>query len=92
MPKQPANWPAAALPRRLTREWAAFYCGVSPNTFDAKVKAGEYPKPDQEGRYDLKLLDQAIDRINGIVCGEPEQQQPESWAVTPRSRGRRVSA
>ncbi|WP_142847263.1 hypothetical protein [Telmatospirillum sp. J64-1] len=89
MPKPPNNWPSNALPRRLTREWASFYCGVSPNTFDGKVEAGEFPKPDHDGKYDRKLLDEAIDRINGITAPSPAN---ESWAVRPRTRRRAGAA
>ncbi|MBF0305163.1 MAG: hypothetical protein HQL41_05895 [Alphaproteobacteria bacterium] len=84
MPKQPANWPIAALPRRLTREWAAFYCGLSPNTFDTKVKSGEYPAADRDGKYDVKLLDKAIDQISGLI--QPEERK-DDWTV--RARGER---
>lgn len=80
--KQPNHWPDAALPRRLTREWAAFYCGVSPNTFDARVRDSVFPGPDQDGRYDRKLLDLAIDKLNGIAEDMPLPE--ERWDVPPR--------
>ena len=70
--KPPKGWPEKALPRRMTGEWAAFYVGVSYNTFIARVEKGVFPKADREGRYDLVLLDAAIDRLNGVAPASQE--------------------
>lgn len=91
MPKTPQNWPASVLPRRLTREWAAYYCGMSPTTFDLRVSAGIYPKPDAGGRYDLKLLDAAIDRESGLTTAEDEHKDDWSFTRPPRRRRRNAA-
>ncbi|SBV93977.1 exported hypothetical protein [uncultured Alphaproteobacteria bacterium] len=83
MPKIPRNWPASVLPRRLTKEWAAFYCGVSTATFDAMVKARELPNPDERGKYDLRMLDIAIDRRNGLTDDSPDFSA--DWSVKRRA-------
>lgn len=47
----------------MDREMAAYYCGLSPNTFDDRVEAGLYPKPYRDGRrllWDLRELDKAL--------------------------------
>ena len=90
MPKTPRNWPAAALPRRLTREWAAYYCGLSPNTFDRRVAEGVFPGPGDDGKYDLRLLDAAIDRKSGLTDPEPQDQDDWTFHRPPR-RGKRAA-
>lgn len=70
MPKTPRNWPPAALPRRMDREMAAYYCGISPTTFDLRVRAGALPRPHRDGKrllWDLREIDRAL----GEVDGEP---------------------
>ncbi len=70
MPKTPRSWPIGALPRRMTLEIAAYYCGCCPTKFRDELKAGRYPRPDPDGRFDRKLLDEAIDRGNGTPVPE----------------------
>jgi len=72
MPHTPASWPIGALPRRMTRELAAYYVGVSPTTFDARVQDGIYPGPHYDGRYDRAALDLAVDRQSGFDVNPPE--------------------
>jgi len=66
--------------RRLSREQAAAYCGISPTLFDGEVKAKRYPKPIIKGAkggrkvWDLKQLDAALDAEAGI--GEPSDIDP----------------
>ena len=56
-----ANWP---WPRGLSLEQAAAYVGVSPNTFQAEVRAGYWPSPERRGRrviWDRGAIDQCWD-------------------------------
>jgi predicted DNA-binding transcriptional regulator AlpA len=59
--------PPNLAPRLISRTAAAAYVSVAPNTFDAMVRDGRMPKPRilSPGRkaWDLRLLDQAIDRL-----------------------------
>ncbi len=67
MPKTPRNWPPAALPRRMDREMAAYYCGISPTTFDARVRSGALPGPHRDGKrllWDLREIDRALGDID----------------------------
>lgn len=66
-----------------------FYCGVSGNTFDAMVRAGELPAPDANGRYDLKMIDFAIDRRNGLA-DDPEEHAPD-WSIKRRPQPRTIA-
>ena len=62
----PSGWPPEALPRWLSRECAAFHCGMSPTHFDSLVRAGKLPQPrqvDRLTRYDRAELDAAIAKI-----------------------------
>jgi predicted DNA-binding transcriptional regulator AlpA len=66
MPRQTALPPTLA-PRLVTREAAAAYVCVSPNTFDEMVKGGRMPRPRLLGgkrrAWDIRALDLAIDRL-----------------------------
>lgn len=47
----------------MDRDMAAYYCGLSPNTFEDRVQSGTMPKPHREGRrllWDLRELDRAL--------------------------------
>ena len=80
----------ASLPRRgLRLEAAATYCGVSPNTFLAAVKAGEIHKGTMWRGcrvWDIKQLDLDLDRIfessSPSGASKPEADHDE-W--TPRA-------
>ncbi|GEM_PF-5684430 len=64
MPKTPSTWPAGCLPRLLSEDMAAFYCGISAGTFAKEVAAGRYPAPRKVGArklYDRKALDKVLD-------------------------------
>jgi|SaaInlStandDraft_5_1057022.scaffolds.fasta_scaffold47180_1 hypothetical protein len=55
-------------PRLLSRQHAATYCGVSLETFDDYRRRGIVPDPvDGTARWDIKLIDQWLDRASGIV-------------------------
>jgi predicted DNA-binding transcriptional regulator AlpA len=70
----PTRRVCAFLPRGLSRVEAAFYVGVSPNTFDKLVAEGHMPKPKHLfGRrvWDRLQLDYAFDALG--IPGEREQ-------------------
>ena len=64
--------PADALrlqtPRLLSRQQAAAYCGVSPETFDDYRRRGIVPGPiSGTSRWDRKLIDMWLDKASGIA-------------------------
>lgn len=70
MPKPPDTWPNGALPRRMARELAAYYVGVSPNTFDRLVEDKAMPAGIRIGArivWDRVALDLALDAQAGIA-------------------------
>lgn len=90
MPRPPACWPVGALPRRMTREMAAYYVGVSPTTFDLRVKSGVYPGPHDDGRYDRVALDLAVDRQSGLDSAVmADDDGPDGWAIREPAHGAR---
>ena len=58
-------------PRYLSRQQAAVYLGVSPDTFDGEVQKGVWPAPKRRGSkggrltWDRHALDAAADRDSG---------------------------
>jgi hypothetical protein len=56
-----------ATPRLATEQEAAEAIGLDLATFRAWVECGRLPKPLADcGKYDVKALDAAIDRISGL--------------------------
>jgi hypothetical protein len=59
--------PPNLAPRLISRDAAAAYVSVSPNTFDAMVRDGRMPQPRilSAGRkaWDVRLLDQHVDEL-----------------------------
>ena len=66
MPRQDALPPSLG-PRLISREAAAAYICVSPNTFDGMVREGRMPRPRRLSEHrracDVRELDLAIDRL-----------------------------
>ncbi|MBB4316089.1 hypothetical protein [Roseospira marina] len=82
MPRTPTAWPLGALPRRMTRELAAYYVGISPTTFDHRVRDGVYPSAHPDGRYDRRALDLAVDRQSGLdTNGTGADDEPIDWGI-----------
>lgn len=82
MPRAPQSWPSGALPRRMTRDLAAYYVGVSPTTFDLRVRDGIYPGPHADGRYDRRALDLAVDRQSGLApANRDTDDQDLDWTI-----------
>jgi predicted DNA-binding transcriptional regulator AlpA len=71
--------PPTLAPRLISREAAAAYVCVSPNTFDDMVKDGRMPKPKRlSGRrkaWDVRALDIAID----CLPVEDNDNDNETW-------------
>lgn len=98
MPKLPRHWPQAALPRVMDRDMAAFYCGISPNTFDALVVAGKLPPPQPvHGRrvaWDRRLLDIHLDRLFGATADAADdtrkllQERTQQWQAKTSGKRR----
>ncbi len=60
--------PPGLAPRGLTREGAAAYVGLSPGAFDKARLEQKYPGPTLPGgRFDLVLLQVAMNRLSGIL-------------------------
>lgn len=59
--------PPTLAPRLISREAAAAYVCVSPNTFDEMVDDGRMPRPRLLGgrrrAWDVRALDAAIERL-----------------------------
>ena len=79
-------------PRYLSREQAAMYVGVSPDTFDMEVQDGLWPAPRRRGSkggrltWDRSALDAAADRASGL--SDPGESAPSLTGVWgARSRG-----
>lgn len=72
--------PPTLPPRLLSREAAAAYVCVSPNTFDEMVRAGRMPRPKLLGgrrkAWDIRSLDVAVDHLP--VDGD-DVQVDETW-------------
>jgi hypothetical protein len=53
--------------RLVTEQQASERIGLDLATFRAWVKSGQLPKPIADcGKYDLKAIDAALDRISGL--------------------------
>lgn len=59
--------PPTLAPRLVSRQAAAAYVCVSPNTFDEMIEDGRMPHPKILGRkrraWDIRELDAAVDRL-----------------------------
>lgn len=79
--------------RRLNREQAAAYCGISPTQFDIEVKAERYPRPIAKGQkggrkvWDVKLLDAALDREAGLSGAPTEHARQDPYSERLPRRG-----
>lgn len=69
------------IPKRgLTAEEAADYCGLSVSGFRHWVSTGKLPcKIMGTNRYDLKAIDQGLDKLSGLQTSvEPTEDTPEA--------------
>jgi len=77
----PNGWPPEAIPRWLSRECAAFYCGMSPTHFDALVRDGVLPEPRKVGRltrYDRLELDATMAKISRRDDEDDDLPEPKA--------------
>lgn len=78
--------PPTLAPRLISREAAAAYVDVSPNTFDELVKAGKMPRAklltDRRKAWDVRQLDSCIDNLPS-VGGDRELDTSWSDADAP---------
>jgi predicted DNA-binding transcriptional regulator AlpA len=66
-----ATDPIALRQRLLTREQAAFYCGLSVSAFSRWVKIGRLPAAlGGTSRWDLKAIDLALDSLSGLAISK----------------------
>lgn len=71
---------APVVPRGLSRTEAAAYVGLSPSAFSEARKKRIYPNPTLPGgRYDRRLLDQAMNRLSGINSESDATTPLEAW-------------
>jgi hypothetical protein len=71
---------------------AAFYVGLSPNTFKERVKNGRYPAPTYDGKrvlWDRLALDRAIDLDSGITAGANYNEEATAEAAAMEAIRRR---
>ncbi len=79
--------PTGLTPRGLTREGAAAYVGLAPAAFDKARLEQKYPGPTLPGgRYDLVLLQVAMNRLSGIMTESEAANPLDAWRM---SRGAR---
>jgi predicted DNA-binding transcriptional regulator AlpA len=80
VPRQ-ASLPPSLAPRLVSREAAAAYVCVSPNTFDEMVRDGRMPRPrllgERRRAWDVRALDDAVDQLP--LVGE-DSSIDESWS------------
>lgn len=54
-------------PRLLSKKIAAAYCSLSPSGFDDWRRKGLLPDPiPGTNRWDIRLLDKALDKLSGL--------------------------
>ncbi len=76
-----------AAPRLLSREQAAIYCGVAPETFDSYRRRGILPDPVAgTKRWDRKLIDEFLDRQSGITEGAALSPL-DAWRASRHDQG-----
>jgi hypothetical protein len=77
--------PPGLQPRGLTLEQAAAFVGLSKSGYNKGRRRGDYPGPTLPGgRYDMCLLQAAMDRLSGIQVSEGSTPL-EQWRATRAS-------
>jgi hypothetical protein len=75
----------------MTRGEAAAYCRLSPNAFSQWVRLGRLPAAiPNTGRWDLKSIDLAIDRLSGLSLECPNSSL-DDWREERARRSERNS-
>ena len=74
------NSAATLIPRGLTRQQAAAYCGISPSAFDRWVSVGIMPRAAPgTHRWDRHALDHAWDRLSGLETKGSADTAVDDW-------------
>jgi hypothetical protein len=82
-----AALPPGLAPRGLTRQGAAAYVGLSPTAFDKARLEQKYPASTLPGgRYDIVLLNLAMDRLSGVLTEREAASPLDAWRMTRGSR------
>jgi predicted DNA-binding transcriptional regulator AlpA len=79
------------MKRLLTRPAAAEYLSISASHFDDLVSQGVFPKPIKLGRavrWDIRALDQSVDRMAGCVATKTVSDIFREAADAQRAKGR----
>jgi len=85
------NKDTAIVPRLLSREQAAAYCGLSVHTFSAWTRAGRIPLPlSGTARWDLRAIDRALDLLSGLSL-IAEDSALDDWRTHRARRSERNS-
>jgi hypothetical protein len=67
-------------PRLVSKSEAARYCGVTPATYAKWVLVGILPPSlSVTGKYDMRALDAALDKLSGIDTVESAEDSFEIW-------------
>jgi hypothetical protein len=78
MSPTPPRLPPGMTPRLLSREAAAAYCGVSPNTFDEYIAQKVLPiEIGRRNLWDIKALDRWLDHQSGLAHAA---RSADEWA------------
>jgi len=76
--------------RLLTRDQAAFYCGLSVSAFSKWVKIGRLPAAlAGTARWDLKAIDLALDSLSGLATSKTSDSETTALDEWRRKRARR---
>lgn len=69
--------------RLMTVREAADYCRLTPSGFAAWVRDGRLPGPlPGTKRYDRLAIDQALDKLSGIINSEETGNAFDQWMAT----------
>ena len=87
MSRARANLPPSLAPRGLTIAQAAALAGLGEASFAAARARGEYPNPTLPGgRVDRVLLEQAMDRLSGILTEREVTDPLAAWVSRRNAR------
>jgi predicted DNA-binding transcriptional regulator AlpA len=84
--------PFGTMPRLLSIEQAAEYCGLGVTSFLNEVAAGTYPGPVELTKtrrkvWDVRALDAAIDRVTGAGSGASDREaRKRAWQNRRQNR------
>jgi hypothetical protein len=75
-------------PRGISRRDAAKLFGLSLSGFDKAVREGKIPFATLPGnKYDMRLLNEAMDRMSGISPATVPLTELQQWQAKKNARG-----